>query len=321
MDKEAYKAYCQKDSELPLFLHYDWVTAVAPPENWGVVFSGEPQDPKGFLVYFIKKKFGFRKITLPPLTPFMGPWVIYPEGQKRSQRYGHDKKVMDELIEQLPSHDDLILQFHPSVTNWLPFFWKGFREETKYTYRLQDTSDTQMLFDGMRGNIRRAVRKAAKKLEVSSSDSVEEIHDLKLKDYAAKGISLNYDRAYFRAIDRALAPKGARRILYATDGEGNVHGGIYLVMDGRTCYYLVGAIDPESKSDGAMSLLMWEGIQEASRQGLAFDFEGSMIEPIERYFRSFGAEQVPYHSIASTPSYLLRSAKALNFSFKGKAGP
>lgn len=317
MSKAAFREYCEQDPNVPIFLRYDWISGIVPEKNWGVAFSGDAKNPKGFLVYFIKKKYGFKKITLPPLTPYLGPWIIYPEGQKRSQRYGYEKKIMDELIDRLPPFDDLVLQFHPDLDNWLPFYWKGFQESTRYTYVIKDCSDPQSLFDDLRGNIRRAIRKAQKKLEVRSSESIDALHDLKIKDYQRKGMPLSYDREYFRTIDSILAPKEARKILYAVDDEGNVHGGIYLVMDARTCYYLVGAIDPDAKSDGSMSLLMWEGIQEASRRGLAFDFEGSMIEPIERFFRSFGSEQVPYHRIARTPSLLLRGLESIK-ALKGK---
>ena len=38
-----------------------------------------------------------------------------------------------------------------------------------------------------------------------------------------------------------------------------------------------------------------------------FDFEGSMIEPVERSFRQFGAKQTPYFSVSKTPSRLLKT--------------
>ena len=33
-----------------------------------------------------------------------------------------------------------------------------------------------------------------------------------------------------------------------------------------------------------------------------------MLEPIERYFRAFGAEQTPYFAVKHTPSKLIRAA-------------
>ena len=75
---------------------------------------------------------------------------------------------------------------------------------------------------------------------------------------------------------------------------------IYIVWDANSAYYLLGGSDPNFRSSGANSLLLWEAIKFASGVTKRFDFEGSMIEPIERYFRGFGATQKPYLSISKT---------------------
>jgi hypothetical protein len=55
-----------------------------------------------------------------------------------------------------------------------------------------------------------------------------------------------------------------------------------------------------------MSLLMWEAIQRSSRSSKEFNFEGSMLEEVERFFRGFGAKQVPYFIIKKTNSRILK---------------
>ena len=72
------------------------------------------------------------------------------------------------------------------------------------------------------------------------------------------------------------------------DSQGRIHAASYFVYDEKCCYYLIGGGDPELRTSGASSLLMWEGIKFASTVSGSFDFEGSMIEPIERFFRAFG---------------------------------
>ena len=47
-----------------------------------------------------------------------------------------------------------------------------------------------------------------------------------------------------------------------------------------------------------MSLALWEAIQFSSQVSRRFDFEGSMIESIERFFRAFGAREVPYFYVS-----------------------
>jgi hypothetical protein len=54
---------------------------------------------------------------------------------------------------------------------------------------------------------------------------------------------------------------------------------------------------------------MWEAIKFASTVTESFDFEGSMIEPVERFFRAFGARQTSYHTVSHTPSHLFKLMK------------
>ena len=43
---------------------------------------------------------------------------------------------------------------------------------------------------------------------------------------------------------------------------------------------------------------MWEAIKFAKKLGIKyFDFEGSMVPQIERYFRGFGGKLTPYYRI------------------------
>ena len=63
---------------------------------------------------------------------------------------------------------------------------------------------------------------------------------------------------------------------------------------------------------------MWHGIELASKLGLCFDFEGSMHEPIERFFRSFGGRQIPYFVISKTSSNPLPAAISLLRRAKGQ---
>jgi hypothetical protein len=66
------------------------------------------------------------------------------------------------------------------------------------------------------------------------------------------------------------------------------------VWDRHAAYNLLGGADPQLRTSGASSLLMWESIVRARERTDVFDFEGSMLQPVERFFRSFGARQTPY---------------------------
>ena len=60
---------------------------------------------------------------------------------------------------------------------------------------------------------------------------------------------------------------------------------------------------------------MWEAIKFTKEElGLnQFDFEGSMIQPVEQFFRKFGGKLTPYYTVSWTkPSAkLLQAARSI----------
>ena len=123
-----------------------------------------------------------------------------------------------------------------------------------------------------------------------------------------QGVSIPYSDEYVRKLDRAAGARNSRKIFIAEDDSGRRHAGIYLVWDAKSAYYLMGGGDPNLRNSGATSLCMWEAIKFAATVTDQFDFEGSMIEPVERFFRAFGAVQTPYFSVSKISSAVLQTA-------------
>ena len=68
--------------------------------------------------------------------------------------------------------------------------------------------------------------------------------------------------------------------------------------DSQTAYYLLGGYQAEERHHGAGALAVFEAIQHCREIGLkTFDFEGSVIPAIEKYFRGFGGQLKPYFSV------------------------
>lgn len=307
--KEAYKKFCLRKPELPLFLQYDWINGITAQEEWDVCIAGDLEDPKGIFVYSLKHKLGFRRAIHPPLTPFLGPWINYPKGQKRASRHGYEKKVLEELIDGLPPFDELIMNFHPSVKNWLPFYWKGYEQSTRYTYKLHHPLNMDEIFSGFRDNLRWDIRKAEKSLKIQASQDIEALYRIKRKDHEKNGTPLDHGKSHLERIDRILRPTGNALLLFAVDTQGKKIAGGYFAMDRYTSYYLIGGTDPDSKKSGAMPLLIHKAIQDAADRSLSFDLEGSMVPGVEHFFRGFGAERIPYHRVWKTESLFLRLRK------------
>jgi len=286
-----------------------WLDAVAPGA-WSAVEICRGGALKARLPYVMERRMGLTLLRPPPLTQSLGPWISPAEGKYATQ-LSHQKDLYTELIEQLPAHDYFSQHFHYSVENWLPFYWKGFQQTTHYTYVIDDLTNLDHVWSEFQENIRREVRKASKRLWVHSEYGVDKFLNINELTFSRQGLPLPYSRAFVRRLDDACSARSARKIFFAEDEGGRVHAAAYIVWDKWSAYYLLGGGDPELRTSGAMSLVLWEAIQFSHQVSRRFDFEGSMIEPIERFFRAFGARQVPYFSVSrcSRRMHVLMSAR------------
>ena len=273
-----------------------WLDAVAPGAwrditvtSGGVVRARWPiyQERRGL----------FDVITLPPLTHRLGPWLDLGDATKTARRYELEKDLTGALLEQLPPHDILQVNCHSGITNMLPFVWAGFEESARYTYVVDVTQSETALWDALRENIRRESRKARKQLQVETIDDVNECIRLIGKTYARQGNPNPFDSPAMRRLDAAAAERGRRGMLVARDERGQIHAAVYLVWDAKTTYYLAGGADPELRTSGAHSLLIWEALVRSRARSTEFDLTGSMVESIERFFRAFGGQQRIYFSL------------------------
>ena len=275
-----------------------WLEAVAPGQ-WGAAVVERQGEVIARLPYIRKRKLGLTVLTQPPLTRFVGPWLRPSEG-KYGTRLGLERELMGELIEQLPPYDVYRGNFAPAVTNWLPFYWAGFDATVRYTYRLDDLSDPDRLWAEVGGNVRSRVRRAAKDVEIRTDGCLDEVLRINRMVFERQGLCPPFSDELAHRLDAACRSRGARQIVAAHDGEGRVRSALYLVRDATTTYLLYGGTDPDFRSSGVNSLVVWEAIRRACEESRQFDFLGSMIESVERVNRAFGARQVPYFLVSRT---------------------
>jgi len=304
--KQQYRALCKQNESIPIFSKDWWLDAVCGEENWDVCLIDKSEEIIGALPYYIKRKLIWTPIRMPILTQTMGPWLRFPPNQKLTSRISYEKKVLSELIQQLPKFDYFEQRFHYSFTNWLPFYWNNFQQTTRYTYVLDSLENLGQIFEGFASTTRRIIRKASDIVKIYSDDDYEKFINTNTKTFARQNMRPPYSLKFVKRLDDACALHNARRIFFAEDKNKKIHGALYIVWDGNSAYHLMSGADPDLRSSGSASLLLWEAIKYSSKITKRFDFEGSMIEPIEGFFRGFGAKQVPFFTIKKINSRLLK---------------
>ena len=315
-NKEKYYNFCEVEKTIPIFSQAWWLDAVCG-NAWDVCLVEKGGEIYASMPYQIKTSYGFTFLGQPPLTQNLGPWLISSTA-KYSKILGQHKDLMEELISQLPKYHHFSQNWHYSLTNWLPFYWKGFQQTTYYTYAFDDLSNNKLLWNNLQNNIRTDIRKAQKlNLTVCTDLSIEAFIELNKMTYERQNIVVAYSANILKNLLNIAISRNQCQWFIAQGEKGNNHAGVLIVWDENSAYYLMGGGNPNLRNSGATSLCMWEAIKFASTVTKKFDFEGSMIESVERFFRAFGAAQKPYIHITKTPSKVLRIAKAFKKALRG----
>ncbi|TLS66793.1 GNAT family N-acetyltransferase [Mariprofundus erugo] len=245
------------------------------------------------------------------LTPYLGPW-LKPHKTKYANQIGTEKKVMQGLIDELPSFSCYEQSWTPLLTNWMPFYWRDYKQMTKYTYTLPELKDKEALWAGFLEKVRTDIRKAEKaKIVVRDDLSIEDFLGLANMTAQRQGMDNIYPDQLARRIDQVCEANDCRKIFVAQGEDGRLHAGVYIVWDDNCAYYLMGGGDPSLRNSGATSLCMWHAIQYAAVVTNEFNFLGSMIEPIERFFRGFGAKQAPYFCVSKVNSFKFKVIRSI----------
>jgi hypothetical protein len=302
MNKNEYIKFCDNEEDLPLYHQYYWLDIFGGEDNWDVVYIQKDNKIVASLPYIIKNK----KISQPIFTQFLGPYIKYPKNQKYDKKLSYEKDIMIGLIELLPSFIKFEQNFSTRITNWFPLYLKGFSQTTRYTYIIENLTDTDKLWDNLNNKTRTDIRKAQKRVKVVSNLTIEDFYKINIMKFDRQDREQTFTLDFMKKVDEELAKRERRKIFFAIDEDNNIHAVLYLVWDNNSAYYIWGDGDPKFRNSGAASLLMWEAIQFSATVTKSFDFEGSMIESIEKFFRNFGGVQTPYFHIDKTNSKLLK---------------
>jgi hypothetical protein len=245
------------------------------------------------------------------LTPFLGPLLSPREDRKHPRT--KEIKLIEALLETIGSYAHLEARCHPAFDYWTPLRWHEFEQTTHYTWQFEAGVSIDTTAAGFRDNIRGDIRKATKQgVQVGDATLGEFLHvHADTVERASVGPTADASREALKRIDQAATARGVRSILAARDEDGRIHAAGYFVRDSRAVYYLAGGSDHELRSSGATSLLLSTAINDACQRGLGFDFEGSMLRPVERFFRAFGGTPAAYSIVRRTPSGGLRAERAL----------
>ena len=268
---------------------------------------------KGIWPYFKKRKFGLDYLTLPPLTPYLGPMLFCSgEVKKQHKKRSIEKRVLGELIAQLPKVHFSVTQAPVQLKNGQPLHWHGFEQTTRYTYRLDLSKPSQQLLKECAYSVRQQIKVRAEEIQILQKPDISDIYTLFTKSFHRQNLSIPVSLELIKKLDIVLTEK-EQKIALLAKVDNRLVASVYVVFDHSVAYLLLTGRSEEAPN-GTVSLLIWRAILIAQELGLEyFDFEGSMLEGVAQFFSSFGANQTPYHRfVKASNKGLFLVLKALN---------
>jgi lipid II:glycine glycyltransferase (peptidoglycan interpeptide bridge formation enzyme) len=304
-NREKYRNFCETEQEIPLFSKDWWLDSVCGYDNWDVIIYEKGGHIYGTLPYFMTKKVIFNICNMPNLTQNIGIYMKYPKNQKYMKRLSFEKEVINYIMNKLPLIDSFSQNFHNSFTNWLPLYWLGYQQTTKYTYVIEH-SNMENLEKILATDIKRRVKKSNNAgVEIYTSEDIKQFFEINKQTFLRQNIDIPYSYDFIKKLYDNCKMHNSVKIYFA-EYEKKIIAVNFLVYDNNTVYYLMGGIDPEYRDIGAMDAILVESIKFSLNEDKDFDFEGSMVESIEKYFKNFGAIQKQYFNISKVNSKLLK---------------
>ena len=295
--KERY-ARLTSSIQVPVFLQPLWLDIVC--EHWDVVLYEEAGKILGGMPYAYRMEKGNMHIVQPPLTQFVGPILNFSYDKKEKQ-YGKENQVLTALLEQLPAFRQFNQNWYHGVDNWLPFFWNGFQQSCRYTYVIDGSAAEKDVWDSLKNTIRNDIRAADQATYIEESTDSLSLYKLVEQNFEYKQQAVPYTYEMYKKMAETLLAAGWCKIYLVRSQEDKqlVAGGLF-IMDEKTTYYLIGAINRSFKIRGALEKMLWHVIKDTLAAKRDFDFEGSMLKNVEPLFRSFGGERKMYFSISKS---------------------
>lgn len=281
-----------------VFNSFDWLSIYDDKliEILGIFNNND--DLIGFYYYQNHKR---AKIITHISPPFLSPscgLFVKDESSNPSKKNSFEKKVHDLILSHLKNKkfDLLTLPFPSIFKDMQSYIWGRFGVSPKYTYQINLTESEDKLIASMSPERRKNITKSIKEeLEVRESYGSVSSQQLIERTFTEQG--LWYDKQVLKNLF-AKFKSNQNTISYSTYQNDKLLATVFCIHDNAIAYYILGGFDSNSSASGAGAFSMWHAIKKAKEMGLkTFDFEGSMHPPIEKYFRGFGGEMIPYFCV------------------------
>lgn len=312
-NKEKYIEFYENHPEICIYSSPWWLDATAGSENWDVILIEKNDNIIATFPYVYTKKIKFiYKIGMPILTQKLGPFILYDQNIKMENRkLSYEHEIYQQIIEKLPKFDIFYAQFDQQYKNWLPFYWAGFQQTSRYSYQIYNIKNHKQVLENFNYNRKQPVKKAQKYLSLRYDLDPDSFYNYFEETIDKRNDKMQYSRDQFRKLHEAVYKHNAGRIFYCVDIQNNIHAINFTVWDKNSANYLIAIRRKEYNTSGGTEYLVYETIKYVSQFVDTFDFEGSMLKGVEASYRFYGGHQTEYYKLSKMNNKLIKFYKLL----------
>ena len=300
IDKQEWDDFLFRSPQGAIYALSDYLSVIH--KDWQAFIIEDKGEWQAIMPWCVKNIFGVKSSFQPALCQFQGAF-IRATSYTGYKQIDFERKIGELFASAIVENcHKFECNFSPSVQYVLPYYWKGLELLPRFTYFLPLPAG----IDGYSKNHQRALQKAFKgnfKLDISASAA--EMIALFKQNKGAE-IKLLNDRHYanMEKLVDTFKTRNMAHVLSCRDSNGQLVAALIGYSYKGVFTYYLGTITDRGKKEQAMVWLITEAIKYAEHLGCTeFDFEGSMIAPIEKFFRGFGAQFKPYYTVKKKLSF------------------
>jgi len=232
------------------------------------------------------KKIGRSFLITPPLSPF--GYESVPQGSEAALHQFLD--FLDKNHSK--SYIHIVLNADSQSKSVLKD--RGFETSEKPNFTLDLSAHLDDIKRGLSSTRKRQINKSERELTLVTDSNRDQIFDLFRDTYRKNGLSI--PEVFFEKLESRET--GHEQILSAVYQGENLLAANLCVKSGDVAYYLLGGVNAKFKMAHPGTYSLWTCILAAREMGAKnFDFCGSAVPGIARFFKSFGAVENRYLEI------------------------
>ncbi|GAB4450096.1 MAG: hypothetical protein OHK0036_08160 [Bacteroidia bacterium] len=260
--------------------------------------------------YFFKRKiyFNLTKIQSPLFLPYNELIVTKKNTPINiAKKYSFIKDIINSLcdfLDQEFSKSIITITLPPQIQDAQPFFWHNYKVIPFYTYQIDLSQDIDEIISCFSPEKRNSIKKAEKDgLKIIDDNNIDDLYHFIENTFERKNKYLNNN--VLKKFLQHTHQNNFIKVFSCVNKDNIKIASAGFLLSNQKVYYLFSGYDPKHKHSGSIALLLFTAIRTFKEsQYKIFDFEGSMLPDVEKNFREFGGNLIPYFSINKAPILL-----------------